>query len=324
MPQINEPGPGWAASFTNLQHAIGEASRETLPEVVNEARKGMFSRTGRAGPGQVPVHNPSPAGELLVAPPQRRKFFNQPMPSQVGGGEHFIRSLIVTLKHQYPGLNMADEPVPMVLMNALSGPIQAVQIQPGVWVAGTASRSDLDQATHYEARILLRWHTPQPHERGQDVPGIRMHTPHPQAIWWNWSLRRWQTFSLLGLASGAAQGIGGIGGGIGQWRSARLSGAGYWADMEFGIGARALPEHMIPGPGETMVSLYVRLGDLGEVTSSRLSSEALGGPGFAGVRPYRFLWHAAKRLVGLMMKDGPANDRWRDRVVHHLGQRRAA
>lgn len=296
------PTNQWSASKRHLVSVCRRAAMDTLEQAVSEAQQLALDHC--------PVYHPGPVGEILP-PPQR-----EPTPHNWFGDDLlWIRTIAATLTHQF-NLPIA-EPEPRRLITALSDAIKPINAGDLV-LCGFASRTHLDQATAYTARLLLRAVIVEPEWRGHYGQGKQTRPRKPQYLWYNWDVPGWQSASLVGYSTGVATAVTpGYGIPAAGWRGNLPPGAGYWADQEFGTEARQIDPAMIPAEGESLVGIYLQKGLNGVYSIVGIDAGKQRNDGQFGIPARLFLTRAAA-LLALRLRSGYWAGKWLKLVVVNL------
>jgi hypothetical protein len=295
-----------------LERAVLHASQVTMQTAADRGMKGAITQLNSTRGRNMEAGLIE--GEVFPSPPQRRR------PGQTYaklGHRRWYASVAKTLALQYPHLQI-DHPAADGLENILRSGGTTVYLDGRVMIGGLADRDYLDRATAYHARVLFRWHEPTPEERGphsMDPSRRPTHIQHPQVMWWYWDQERlgWHTFSLAGLSSGAQQRIGDFGSPMSSsWRGDIPSGAGYWADYEFGTEDRQILDAM-PRDGENITSAMLRYG-VGRQTVTVVDDALVTN----GIRARRYLYHGAL-MMNRFVRSEKCSELWRRYVRREMG-----
>lgn len=281
--------PRWRQTQASVLDAAAKAASATLRESVESARQFLLFSQKTNSKQPVPVAKPPNAP--LTAPPERvRDEFGNANQNYVHNQRpnEWFETIVATLRDSKWGWGLegeVDEVEPARLLRALEASNIGTEVSSDRVVVGFAGRSELDAATRYNAKLLIR-------------PGINpfrtddKNPAKPQLLWWNWDKQKWDSASVIASSDGSVRIVpdtSGNASGISRWRGSIEPGTGYWADVEFGTQLRQVPSQFVPKKGESLIALYV-----GQGKALALPTDSGG----LGVKPRLFLSETAVQLIG--------------------------
>ena len=209
------PGPSWISCKAELATAAKRAFVGTAAIQLNLSKQVAVENA--------PVYEPTNARALPRPTRQsEREFAN--MPNHHISGRAWIETVVKTLAVQNPGLGITD-PVPDKLRSTLASSRVTVDNDEGT--VSLFNRRELDAATAYTSRIIIRGMKTQPVGSGRTVK-------HGQLLWYDWDKNRWETASFVAHPDGSVGYLGTYSRIEGDWHGKIPGGSGYWAEQEFG------------------------------------------------------------------------------------------
>lgn len=298
-----EKTPSWEQTKKRLLDTVRQVSKEVVSEHVIRAQAISIDATIAAF-GETHWN-----GEALTTPPERRKQAGEQLSGPTGLA--WVQTVVETLAQQY-GINIR-RPGSRALIEEVANILDPIETEEH-FIMGYASRSRLDKATQYEARIMLRNHLPTNQDRGreshnQKEPKMRPHPTKPQLLWWNWDEQKWQSASIVGFADGSSSNPFGRGRARSGWRGKIPGGSGYWADQEFGTMGNQVSPRLIPKEGESFAEVYLS-------ARGAFVSEVREDPG--SIRPVGYLAYGARTLYTSLYADTGGRDVWLKRISHMM------